>query len=251
MVANHQSGKHQGGMIPPNRLVLHMCAAMKIWGPRAIATVLWEIGPQFEHATGYKLDVSHDLPDVYRKRMNRGEIFDVLVSAPALIDELIHSGKIVANTRTNLVRCEIGVEVRAGTPAPNISSVAAFTRALLDAKSIAYLNVGSGIYLAELIERLGISDAIRSKVIRPDTDIVSELVAKGEVELGMVIATQILTTPGVQLVGPLPPELQSHRMFVGGVSTDSKAPETARALINFLTGPIAIPIIKAQGMEPC
>ena len=95
-------------------------------------------------------------------------------------------------------------------------------RALLDAKSIAYLRVGSGIYVASLLDRLGIAEAIKSKVTRPDSDIVSELVAKGEVELGMVVITQILTTPGVDLVGPLPPEIQSYIVFTAGVSASSK-----------------------------
>jgi molybdate transport system substrate-binding protein len=104
--------------------------------------------------------------------------------------------------------------------------------------------------LAGLLERLGIADTIKSKVTRPDTDIVSELVAKGEIEIGMVVITQILTTPGVELVGPLPPEVQSYVMFVAAVSANSHAPEAARELIKFLTGPTAIPLIKSQGMEP-
>jgi molybdate transport system substrate-binding protein len=87
-------------------------------------------------------------------------------------------------------------------------------------------------------------------VTRPESDIVSDLVARGEVELGMVVITQILTTPGVELVGPLPPEIQSYVTFTAGISANSKAPEAAGRLIKFLTGPIAIPVIKAQGMEP-
>jgi molybdate transport system substrate-binding protein len=101
-----------------------------------------------------------------------------------------------------------------------------------------------------MIERLGIADAVKSKVTRPDTDIVSDLIAGGDVELGMVVTTQILTTPGVQFVGPLPPELQSYLEFVGGVSAHAKAPSAARELLRFLTGPIARPVIESQGMEP-
>jgi molybdate transport system substrate-binding protein len=123
-------------------------------------------------------------------------------------------------------------------------------RALLDAKSIAYLRVGSGIYVASLLDRLGIAEAIKSKVTRPESDIASELVAKGEVELGMVVITQILTTPGVDLVGPLPPEMQSYVVFTAGVCASSKMSDAAMDLIKFLTGPIATPVIKAQGMEP-
>ena len=158
-----------------------------------------------------------------------------------MIDGLIRDGKVVADTRIDLVRSGIGVEVRAGATKPDISSVDAFKRALLNAKSIGYLKVGSGAYLAPLLERLGIADAIASKVTRPDTDVVSELVAKGEVELGMVVITQIMTTPGVELVGPLPPEIQSYVTFTGGVGANAKAPDAAKALLEFLQRPVAAP----------
>src|SRR5581483_995082 len=108
----------------------------------------------------------------------------------------------------------------------------------------------SGAYLHGLFERLGIADTIRSKVVRPETDIVSELVAKGEIELGMVVITQIMTTPGVDLVGPIPHEIQSYVRWSGGVGTSSAAQQTAKDLIKFLTSPAAVPVLKAQGMEP-
>ena len=142
------------------------------------------------------------------------------------------------------------MEGRDGAPKPDISSVDAFKQALLDAKSIGYLRAGSGAYLAGLLERLGIADAIKAKVTRPETDTVSEMVAKGELELGMVVITQILTTPGVDFVGPLPTELQHYVEFVAGVSASSKVRPAAMELLRFLKGPIAIPIIRAQGMEP-
>ena len=104
--------------------------------------------------------------------------------------------------------------------------------------------------MPQLIERLGMAEAVRAKATIPPSDIVTELVAKGEIELGVVVITQILTTPGVELVGPLPPEIQYYITFAAGVSANSKAPGAARELIKFLTGPTAIPVIKAQGMEP-
>jgi molybdate transport system substrate-binding protein len=161
------------------------------------------------------------------------------------MDSLFKAGTLVS--RTSLVRSGVGVEVRKGAPKPDISSVEAFKRALLNAKSLGYLPAGGVI---QLVERLGLTDALKAKVTIPNTDIVSELVAKGEIELGVVVITQILTTPGVELVGPLPPEIQYYTEFVGGISAKSKAPDAARDLIKFLTGPIAIPVIKSQGMEP-
>jgi molybdate transport system substrate-binding protein len=226
-------------------------AEIKVWTARAIATVLAKVGPQFEHATGHKLAISSDLSFPFVRRANAGEPFDVLITGSGPLDGLIRDGKIIAGTRTDIARSGIGVGVRAGAPRPDISSVEAFKRALLDAQSIAYLrDVGSGIHVARLLQRLGIAGAIESKVTRPESDIVSELVANGEVELGLVVITQILTTPGVELVGPLPPEIQSYVAFTAGISANSREPEAARDLIKFLTGPIATPVIWAQGMEP-
>ena len=139
------------------------------------------------------------------------------------------------------------MEVRTGASKPDLSTVDAFKRALLNAKSIGYLRVGG---VPQLVDRLGIADAIKSKVTIPDTDAVSELVANGELELGVVVITQILTTPGVELVGPLPPEIQFYTMFVAGISANSKVQNAARDLIKYLAGPVAIPVIKSQGMEP-
>jgi molybdate transport system substrate-binding protein len=226
-------------------------AEIKIFTTRSIATVLDKVGTEFERSSGHRLSIVTDIAIRMVRRIEAGEPFDFLVASPGQMDKLIRDGKIVPETRTNLARSGIGVQVRAGAPKPDIASVEAFKRALLNAKSIAYLKEGqSGVYIHGMLERLGIAEAIRPKVIRPETDTVSELVAKGEVELGMVVITQILTTPGVELVGPLPPELQSYIAFVGGISVNSKTPEAARDLLKFLTGPIATPVFKAQGMEP-
>ncbi len=225
-------------------------AEIKVWTARALATVLVEVGPEFERMTGHNLDVSSGLPDDFLRRAADGESFDVLISASSPVDRWIQNGRVVEETRTDIARSGIGVGVRAGASRPDIRSVEAFKRALLEAKSIAYLRVGSGIYLDGLLDRLGIAEAIQSKVMRPESDIVCELVARGEIELGMVVITQILTTPGVELVGPLPPEIQSYISFTAGVSASSKAPDAARHLIRFLTEPAAVAVIRAQGMEP-
>jgi len=222
-------------------------AEAKILTARAIATVLEKVGPDFERTTGHKLNVVSGFGPVFLSQIKAGEPFDVFVSTPPTMDSLFKEGTLVPNSRTNLARSGVGVEVRAGALKPDIGSVEAFKRALLNAKSVGYLPVGG---VVQLIERLGLTDALKSRVTIPTTDIVSELVAKGEIELGVVVITQILTTPGVELVGPLPPEIQYYTVFVGGINAQSKAPDAARDLIKFLTGPIAIPVIKSQGMEP-
>jgi molybdate transport system substrate-binding protein len=222
-------------------------AEIKVFTARAIATVLDEIGPEFERQTGHKLNVISGFGPVFTRQIDAGEPFDIFVSTPATMERPFNEGKLFAGSRTNLARSGTGVEVRTGAPKPDISTVEAFKRALLNASSIGYLRVGG---VPQLVDRLGIADAIKSKVTIPDTDAVSELVAKGELELGVVVITQILTTPGVELVGPLPPEIQFYTMFVAGISANSKAPDAARDLIRYLTGPVAIPVIRRQGMEP-
>jgi molybdate transport system substrate-binding protein len=223
---------------------------IRVWTTRAIATVLAEVGSEFERATGHRLNINSDLPTAFQRRFDAGEVVDVLISGSSPVDEWIRAGKLAAGTRDEIARSGIGVEVRAGSRQPDIGTVDAFKRALLNAKSIAYLKVGSGVYLEGLFERLGLSRALESKTIRPDSDIVSELVANGEVELGMTVITQILTTTGVDLVGPLPPEIQSYITFVAGVGSQSRAPKAASELIAFLGGARATAVIKAQGMEP-
>jgi molybdate transport system substrate-binding protein len=226
-------------------------AEIKVWTARAIATVLAEVGPEFERETGHRLSVTTDLSPAFVSRAHAGESFDVMITGSDPLAGLAKDGQIMADTRTHIARSGIGVGVRAGAPKPDITSVEAFKRALLTAKSIAYLkDVGSGIHVARVLERLGIADAMKGKVVRPESDIVSELVAKGEVEVGIVVIIQILTTPGVELVGPLPPALQSYVAFDAGVSANSRDPEAARALIRFLGSPVATRVITAQGMEP-
>ena len=227
-------------------------AELKIFAPRSMWTVLNEIGPQFEAGSGYRLHVVTDIAATLADRIIQGEPFDVFIGPPAQMNRLLQNRNVLADTRTAIAQSGIGVGVRAGAPKPDIGSVDAFKSALLNARSIGYLKQDgtSGAYLHALFERLGIADAIRSKVVRPETDIVSELVAKGELELGLVVMTQIMTTPGVELVGPIPREIQSYVRWSGAISATSAAPQIARDLLRFLAGPAALPVLKAQGMEP-
>jgi molybdate transport system substrate-binding protein len=146
-----------------------------------------------------------------------------------------------------LVSSDVGVGVKAGAPKPDSSTVDAFKTALLKAKSVSYLPTPG---VPQLLERLGIADAMKSKATIPNTDIVSELVAKGDVEMVIVVVTQILTTPGVELVGPLPAAIKINTSFAGAVSNNSASPNAAHALLQFLRSDDATKIIRAQGMVP-
>lgn len=222
---------------------------VRVWTARAIATVLAEVGPEFERTSGSRLRIVSDLPPGFARRVAAGESFDLLISGSAAVDEWVRAGRVDAATRMDLARSGIGVAVRAGTPKPDLSTVDAFRRALLGAKSIAYLRVGSGIYLDSLFERLDLAGPLGAKARRPEGDSVATLVAQGQVELGLVVITQIVTTPGVELAGPLPPEIQSYVTFSAAVSSSAASPEVARQLVQFLRGPAAARLIGAQGMQ--
>ena len=224
---------------------------LRVFTTRAIRTVLDRVGPEFERTSGTRLDITTDIAAPMVRAVRSGEPFDVLVAAPDQMDALVKDGLIIAETRTDLARSGIGVAVRSGARIPDVSSVAAFKRTLLNAKSIAYLKEGqSGVYLARLLGDLSIAAAIERKVVRPEKDIVSQLVAQGDVEVGMVVVTQIVTTPGVTLAGPLPDEIQSYVVFSAGVSARSRNVRAATDLLAFLTAPSARAVMRAQGMEP-
>src|SRR5688500_1484802 len=203
---------------------------IRVWSTRAIATVLAEVGVQFERTSGYRIHVVSDLPPAFARRFEAREPFDLLISGSATVDEWIDAGRLTASTRVDLARSGIGVAVRAGTPRPSLGSVEAFRRAVVDAKSIAYLRVGSGLYLDSLFERLSLADAVRHKATRPLGDSVAVLVALGQVELGLVVITQILTSPGVELAGPLPPDIQSYVTFAAAVNAEASDHDAARSL---------------------
>lgn len=222
-------------------------AEIKVFTARAGATVLEKIGPEFERATGNKLNIITGFGPRFVERIDSGESFDILITGTPIIDGLIRNGKLLADSRIDLIHSGMGLEVRAGAPKPDITTVAALKQALRNARSIGYIKPNR---VGELIERLGMTDELKSKITAPDSDIVSELVAGGELELGIVVLTQILTTPGVELVAPLPPDIQYSFRFTGAVSAQSKAPDAARDLLKFFRTPTAIPVIKSQGMEP-
>jgi molybdate transport system substrate-binding protein len=225
-------------------------AEITVFTSRAVATVLAEIGPQFEVATKNKLNVVVDLTPTLVKRFRAGDAADIVIALPELIDELVKDGLLVARTRSDLVRSGLGLEMRSDAQTPRIDTLDEFKTAILGAKSIGYLKTPAGAHLDKVFDRLGVLEKILPKTIRPDTDIVSELVAKGDLEMGIVVVTQILTTPGVKLVGKLPEELQYYVNFAGAVATNSKYPLAAGSLLDHLKSPSAKPVLTIQGMDP-
>jgi molybdate transport system substrate-binding protein len=226
-------------------------AELKIFGSRVTKMVMADLGTQFEQTSGYKPVVVTDVAAVMKRRIEAGEPFDLAVLVDFQADDLIKTGKLVAETRTDVMKAGIGVAVKRGAPKPDIGTVEAFKRALLEAKSITYLKEGaSTIYLDRLFARLGIAEALRARTVKPETETVSERVAQGEVELGLIVIPNILSVQGAELVGPLPQEVQSYIVFTAAASAQSPNQQAARDLIKLLTSPATVPVLKAKGMEP-
>ncbi len=215
-----------------------------------------ELIPEYERATQNKIVTAYgasmgNAPDSIPMRLQRGEPVDVVILAATALDELIKQGKVVAGSRVDLVRSSIGMAVRAGALKPDISSVEALKRTLLQAKSIAYSASTSGVYLStELFPRLGIADQIMGKSKRIESERVGTVVARGDAEIGFQQISELLPIPGIDYVGPLPAEVQKVTVFSAGVAVGAKEPDAARKLIKFLASPAAAPAITKSGLEP-
>ena len=214
--------------------------------------VLNELAQAFERTTGYRiLEISspNEMPTHIWQRINAGETFDVAFLVPEMLDQFSKESRVEPSTRTNFLRVPIGVAVKSGATRPDISSVEAFEKTVLAAHSIAYLKSGiSGPHLQRLFERFGLAEQVQKKAKRPETDTVGELVATGEAELGVTAIATLMATPGIDVIGPIPTEIQAYVCFAGAVSANARARDGAKALLDFVTGPAAGPVIQAKGM---
>jgi molybdate transport system substrate-binding protein len=226
-------------------------ADIKMLGSPAIREAYNEIVPHFEKATGHKVITTWAGTNDVMKRIGGGETVDVVILASYALDELIKQGKLTASSRTNLVKSGVGVAVRAGAPRIDISSGESIKVALLKANSLAYSSGPSGVYLAGLMEKWGIAEQIKPKLKVVTTgEPVGLLVARGEAEIGFQQVSELLPVKGIDYLGPLPPDIQQVTVFAAAVHSAAAQPEAARALINFIASPEALPAIKKSGMEP-
>jgi molybdate transport system substrate-binding protein len=207
-----------------------------------------ELVPPFEGATGHRVE-NLWVPSVQMmNRLKGGETVDLVILSAAALEDLRNAG--IVSERTDLARSGIGVAVKAGAPKPDISSGAALKRAVLAAKGIAYSTGPSGIYLIKLFERMGIAEQIKSKVKQVQGVPAGSVVARGEAELAFQQVSELLPVPGIELVGPLPPDVQEITIFSAGMHATAPHPDAARALVKHLTAPAAAPVIRKKGMEP-
>jgi molybdate transport system substrate-binding protein len=228
---------------------------IKLMSSGGMKVALINLTTAFEHATKHKVTATYGAPSAIRGRILADEPMDVLVFPGPGIDDLVRQGKIVADSKVILARSGIGVAVRANAPKPDISTPEALKRALLAAKSVVYTDPAfgspSGIHFAKVLERLGISEEMKAKSkLHNGTSFNAEFVATGEIEIAIQQISEILPVQGVELVGPLPGDLQLTTMFAIGIGTGAKEQAAAIEFIKFLTSPAAAAVINATGMEP-
>ena len=228
-------------------------AEIKVLTAGAFKQVLVALLPDFEKQTGDQVRVDNDTVGALAKRIEAGENFDLAILTPAAINTLADKGRLAAGSRKDLARVGIGVVVKEGAAKPDISTDEAFKKALLAAQSIAYIDPAaggsSGIYVARMLEKLGIAGEMKGKSRLIPGGAVAEHIAKGEAELGIHQISEILPVRGVTLVGPLPADLQNYTVYAAAVSATAKESTGAKALVEMLSGPAAAGVLKAKGME--
>jgi len=216
--------------------------------------VINEVASEFQRRTGQRIvqiASAHEMPVHIWQRIEAGQVFDAAFLVPGMLEQLAKEGRIDPATRATFLRVPIGVAVKAGASRPDINSVDAFKRTVLRAKSIAYLKAGiSGPHLQSLFERFGIAGELQAKSMRPETDTVGDLVAQGEAEIGITAISTLMATRGIDVVGPIPRELQAYVSFEGAVSSNAREPSVARRLLDFIAEPDTVAVIRRKGMEP-
>jgi molybdate transport system substrate-binding protein len=212
--------------------------------------------PEYERITGNTVVTAYgpsmgSTINALPKRLDRGEPADVVIMVGYALGDLIKQGKVVADSRVDLVKSPIGMVVRSGAPKPDITTVIALKRTLLAAKSVVYSDSASGVYVgSELFERLGVAEEMKGKARKIQAEPVAGVVARGDAEIGFQQISELLPISGVEIVGQLPPEVQKITIFSAGIASVSKEPDAGRTLIKYLSSPAAAPVLVKTGMEP-
>ncbi|MER8971435.1 substrate-binding domain-containing protein [Mesorhizobium sp. M0800] len=224
---------------------------IRLFGAIAVRPAILALIPRFETATGFTVAVRWELNPTVKKQIEAGQAFDLVITNPDLVQDLTASGKVKAGSQMVFGRIAMGVAAKAGSRPLDIGSVEAFEHALKSARSIAYASEGtSGGYFSGLLERLGIADEVRPKLVAIPGGQTAPAVGRGEAELGVVPVTSILAAaPQVVLVGRFPAELQSYVDFAIGISAESTDAEAANQLSAFLMSAAVDDILAARGVE--
>ncbi|MHC3822177.1 substrate-binding domain-containing protein [Pseudomonas sp. G3-19] len=213
------------------------------------------LGPKFAAATGNTLDTQlgpsmGKAPEAIPNRLARGEHADVVIMVGYALDDLIKQGKVDPASRVELADSRIGLVVREGAPKPDISSVESLKKTLLDAKSVAYSDSASGVYIEkELFNKLGVEDQLKPKAKMVPKVPVGSVVATGDYQLGFQQVSELLPVPGVTFVGKIPESVQSVTRFAAGIPVGAQHPKEAKALLNYLAAPAAQADVQATGLD--
>ena len=229
-------------------------AEIKLLSASALHPAIDALIPDFEKSSGHKVTVAYGTAGAVADRVQKGDSADIVLSSVPMIDRLQAQGKIVAADRAIIAKVGVGAFMRKGAAKPDISSADAFKRAMLAARSIAYPDPAgggaSGIYVASLLERLGIAVEMKPKTkLFPPAEVLYASVASGDVEIGFNQISEILAQPTVELAGPLPSAIQNYTQFAPGILTGSSQTDAGRALLAFLSSPAAQTVLKARGFE--
>lgn len=224
---------------------------VKVLSTHAVEEVLRALSPQFARASGHRLTIRYDPANALKRAIENGAAFDVAIVTRPVIDELAAQGLVLRETCRDIARCGLGVAVRAGAPKPDIATPDAFKDALLAAHSIVRSSEGaSGVYFEKLLQRLGIADALRGRIVLGPSGRVAEMVARGEAELAVQQIPELLPVEGVDFAGPFPDALQLYTIFSAGVGAAASDRAAAAALVEALAAPSAAALFKVQGLEP-
>jgi molybdate transport system substrate-binding protein len=227
-------------------------AAIEVFASNGVKAALDELAPAYEKKAGVKINIHYGLAAVLKKEIEGGAAFDVAILTAPGIDDLAKQGKVDGMQRADVARSGVGIGIRAGAPRPDIHDTAALKRTLLAAKSVAWAKEGaSGVYFVSVLERIGIAEPVKAKAIlaKDGADVGARLV-KGEAELGALLVNELMAVPGVEVVGPLPPDLQHYTVFAAAVAPASKEAAAAGGLVAFLHSAPARATFKAKGQDP-
>jgi molybdate transport system substrate-binding protein len=234
-------------------------AEIKVLSSGSLKAALSQLLPDFQKSSGNTATVEYGPAGAIVGRIDKDEAADVVIVSRSQLQKLESNGKVVRGSLVDIAAIALGVAVRKGALKPDISSVEAFKRALLAARSIGYRDPitgsTSGIYTASLLERLGVAQDLKPKLVldRSEGDVPENVflgVANGEVEMQIGQITEIAISPGVDLAGPLPGEIQNTTLMAAGIVTASKAPDAAKAFIGFISSTSAAVVLKASGFQP-
>ncbi|MGS0891491.1 substrate-binding domain-containing protein [Burkholderia stagnalis] len=213
------------------------------------------LGPRFASMTGNTLDTAlgpsmGQSPEAIPNRLARGEPADVVIMVGYALGELIKQGKVIPDSRVELADSRIGMVVRAGAAKPDISTIEGLKQTLLHAKSIAYSDSASGVYIErELFKKLGIEEQVKSKAKKIPRIPVASVVANGDYEIGFQQVSELLPVPGATFVGKIPESLQSVTRFAAGIPVGAQHPKEAKALLDYLASPGVQPDVRSTGLD--